>query len=288
MRILLFLFLWLAVTSAASAQWGPGGCAPAGPVGPTLPTWTLPQLPPSEPVYRWQLKPDGWYQLWRDGIQLGCWKADAGYVPLWVDGSWGPAGPPPVAPPQAPEPPASSIEQNFGVDLDKLGHDECKYKINGKPACRDEVVKALKNGHLDDDSKKPRLVIIGPGALRHQVLSDLKSSAELKSLTGNFVIQDYPPDHWHVAQAGFVTTGQPSIYLQLPQSDGKGKVLHHQDDYQGGAPALATAIRRADATYNPRNDPDLRTVLFDFCRVPVWAWIVVAIAITAILVRKKP
>ena len=75
--------------------------------------------------------------------------------------------------------------------------------------------------------------------------------------------------------AGFVTTGKPTIYVQAPD----GKVLHRQDDYQGGAPELAEAIRRIDPNYDPKKDFDLRKLLRipnPLSKVPVAAWLLAA------------
>ncbi len=273
----------LLAAAPAVAQWGRGGCAPAGPVGSSL-------LAPA-PAYRWQPTPSGWYQLWRDGEQLGCYHPAHGYVKLLAvaPDEWSPPCTPPVSPPVPRAVSAAApVGQNFGVELDKLGQGGCAYKINGQPAGRAEVIQLLSKSNLEDDSRKLRLVVIGPEDVRRQVLADVRGNPELARLTRDFLVQEYAPEHWHVAQAGFATGGRPSIYLLLPQADGKGKVLHHQDDYQGGAQALARAIRRADPSYDPTKDPDLRTGAIDFSRVPPWAWIVAAVAVTALLARNKP
>ena len=50
-------------------------------------------------------------------------------------------------------------------------------------------------------------------------------------------LRGYPPNHWSL-EPGFVTTGSPTIYCQAPS----GKVLHRQDDYQGGGEELSEAL----------------------------------------------
>jgi hypothetical protein len=49
------------------------------------------------------------------------------------------------------------------------------------------------------------------------------------------------------------------IILQAPpDAKGKGVVLHLQKDYSDGPHGLAKAIRKADSSYDPKKDPDLR------------------------------
>jgi hypothetical protein len=66
-------------------------------------------------------------------------------------------------------------------------------------------------------------------------------------------IRDYDPKSWELS-CGFKTDGDPTVYCQAPS----GKVLHRQDDYQGGPDALIGALRKAKANYDPKRDPDLR------------------------------
>jgi hypothetical protein len=171
------------------------------------------------------------------------------------------------------------------VDLDKLSQGDCNYKINGQHCQREEIVQALQKSNLADDSAKLRLVIIGPDAARKKVLDDLHNNPALAQLTRDYIIQDYPPDHWHVKDAGFKTDGQPSIYLQAPEPDGKGKVLHRQDDY-AGPDQLATALRRADPNYTPAADPNLtrQTITWKELQtllqsVPLPLWLLVGVVL---------
>jgi hypothetical protein len=43
-----------------------------------------------------------------------------------------------------------------------------------------------------------------------------------------------------------------------PDARGRGRVLHVQHDYNDGDGGLAKAIRMADPSYDPKEDPDLR------------------------------
>lgn len=110
---------------------------------------------------------------------------------------------------------------------------------------------------LSDDSAKPYLTVIGPQAQRAQVLADLDSSPALAPFKGRYHARGLDPSDWMVKGMGFVTTGQPTIYVQ----SSTGQVLHRQDDYQGGAEGLAKALsgvqglRKPDPTYDPSKDP---------------------------------
>lgn len=158
--------------------------------------------------------------------------------------------------------------QNFGVDQTKLGGLEA-YKINGKPVTKAQAEKAIQGGQVPDDAHKLRLTVIGQESERKQVLADLAASPALVPFKDKLLVQAYAPDHWAVAQAGFVTTGKPTVYLQAPD----GKVLHRQDDYQDGADGLAKALRKADPDYKPDKDQDKRKdpVLPGLPELPPWA-----------------
>lgn len=189
-------------------------------------------------------------------IVMACGESRAG---------WGPAGCGPVGLPivilQTPkaEPKIETREQpkdNFGIDLDKLRAEtrDASYTIKGQPVTRAEMVLALTQGGLADDTHKLRVTVIGGESDRKAVVNDLAASTELAPYRDAMLVQAYAPDHWAVRDAGFVTTGKPTIYLQ--RSD--GKVLHRQDSYSGGAAQLAEAIRRVRPDYDPKKDPDAR------------------------------
>jgi hypothetical protein len=207
--------------------------------------------------YEWHTFPDDADQLslWRDGRQLGNWRISTReYLPLVAPGTWGDPCPPPYPPPQdviAPGKVELDGTINFGLEracLPAAG----KHLLNGKEVSKDELLQALGPLRLTDDSQWPSLTIIGPEAARHKVLSDLQSSPFLAPWKDRLKVQDYAPDHWAVRDAGFVTTGQPTIYCQAPD----GTVLHRQDEYRGPA-ALAEVLRQVDPHYQPEKDPDL-------------------------------
>jgi hypothetical protein len=266
--------------------------------------WLL--LPaPLNAAYEWRSFADDKDQiaLWRDGRQFGNYRfSTREYFPLLASGVWGAPCEPPYPPPcrccqgcrcegdcQCPQGkpccdgcrciyPTAKVEPdgtlNFGLDLARIppgrGH-----ILNGKEVSKDELLKAIGKPPLPDDSNWLCLTIIGAEAARQQVLDDLRSSPALAPWKDKIKVQDYPPDHWAVKDAGFVTTGNPTIYCQTPD----GKVLHRQDDDRGPE-ALAEALRKADATYKPEKDPDLNKPL---SRVPLVVWIAGGILLILLL-----
>lgn len=126
--------------------------------------------------------------------------------------------------------------------------------INGVEVTQAEAREAVRSGaRLPDRSGKLWLVVIGSEADRKAVLADLDKSPALAPWKGRLLVQDYAPDEWAV-QVGQKTGGKPTIYIQAQDR----KVKHRQDEYVGGAEALAGALRKTDPTYDPNKDPDLR------------------------------
>lgn len=142
---------------------------------------------------------------------------------------------------------------NYGVDADKLEPGP-KYKHNGQEISREEALRILGDKQLPDDKSLLRVTVIGDEARRKQVLDDLKTSPALAAWKDKIVVKAYDPVHWAVKDSGFVTRGDPVVYVQDPS----GKVLHRQVDYADGADGLALALRKADPNYKPDQDPDRR------------------------------
>ena len=177
---------------------------------------------------------------------------------------------------------------NFGIMQAKLNGTTAHHSINGQAVSETDAMAALQ-GKLTDDSQKLRLTIIGPESLRRPVLVDFESNPNLAALKDKVLVQSYDPSHWAVANAGFRTTGQPSIYLQAPD----GKVLHRQDEYRG-PDELAEAIRKADPNYKPELDPDLNKntphsvpSTFDLSRVQGWCGGACAACIAFLIFRRR-
>jgi hypothetical protein len=173
---------------------------------------------------------------------------------------------------------------NFGVDMDKLAGSE-RYSLNGTDVTQDKARRLIEGrGQVPNDASWPRLTVIGSQADRQKVQEDFRNSPPLAGFRNAVVVQDYDPKDWPVAQSGFVTVGQPTIYFQSPD----GKVLHRQDDYADGPEGLATALRRADPGYKPGADPDKRkSPAIDLTHIPPLAWIFGAGALLVLLRRGK-
>jgi hypothetical protein len=102
------------------------------------------------------------------------------------------------------------------------------------------------------------------------VADDLAHHPALAPWRDRLLVQAYCPGAWAVAGVGLQAGGRPTLVLQdAPGPGNRARVLHRQDDYAGGAAALAGALRRADPSYDPATDPDLRRPAVP--DLPCWA-----------------
>lgn len=167
----------------------------------------------------------------------------------------------PVAPPIAVAPPAAAFppvppilrpnnQLPTGVAADRLAPAGVeKYSVNGEESGRQAAYQALGGADLADDSKKPTVTVIDADKTRRA-----DTVAKLRAALGDKVkIGEGPPDDFWF-ESGFVRTGQPTIYAQLPD----GTVTHRQDDLAGGVELAITAIRKGLPDYDPAKDPDMR------------------------------
>ena len=215
--------------------------------------------------------------LWRGNVQVGGYSVSRKlYLPI-VAGRWGRACDPPIA---VPEPEARLVGQTAlptGVEWDKIGKGE-KYHCSGKVCTKAEAYDLLKKDaggkQLPDDIKKFRLTLIGPVEARAKVEQDLAlpENADIREAT---LLWSVPPDHWSVADVGFVTTGSPTVYLQAPGGKDQLRV-----DSAPGAP-LFGEIRRRIAGYDPKKDPGLSS------DQPYWLLAVGGAVLLAGLAHKK-
>lgn len=270
------------LTAAVAGSWGGGSCQQfAGPA--PMPMMQSPTVPAAGQW--WIENAPGELALFRDGRQIGYWRqAERLYYPL-SGGVFGeptdkvPAILPPRFRKDCDCSPACSCgdackcgngkpccnsckcilrgestraESNYGVVAEKIVPGT--RRLNGVDISRKTAFEVVKSAKLPDDKGKQHLTIISADtAKRKRVLDDLDTSADLGTWKAKLLVQDYSPDEWPLAP-GFWTKGDPTIYVQADD----GKVLHRQDDYNDGPAGLAKALRKADPSYDPAKDPDLR------------------------------
>ena len=160
----------------------------------------------------------------------------------------------------------------FGVNVTRLTG-QTHYWLGGKEVPRGRIEQAVGDARVPDHAGKLHVTVIGTG--RQAVLDDLAKNPALEPWRARVVARGYDPADWQVAGTGFVARGSPTIYVQ----DFAGRVLHRQDDYAGGAEALARALedcqrlRKPSPDYRPDRDIDRRIVrvLPILPRVPVGA-----------------
>lgn len=227
------------------------------------------QSPKTGPVFTWKKAQSDTDQLllWKDGKQIGNWSIKAQtYWPCTRSG-WGPQCDAPF-----PVPAWAVVEDdepwwvedvapshNFGIQRPPERRERetsgerrgAVMEINGSPATRAEVVRALEKG-VPSDANKYRLTIIGHDAERHKVEKDWVAHAgDLKDKT---LLWSVPPDHWSVHDnvtglPMFTNTGKPTVYV----TDHRGKVIYHEDDYLGAKDI--EAIRKRVDGYEASKDP---------------------------------
>ena len=215
--------------------------------------------------YEWKVIDANQAALYSAGKQLGVWiMARQCYRELLPDGNWS------ADQELSPFPPPEShlvkvieqIEQNFGLDRSRLDRGVEKFWLGGREVTRKQAYTALSGAGKDliDDREKLRLTVIGTASECKAVIQDLETNPALSVFADTLLVQSYRPDNWAMKDIGFAP-GTPRIVVQGgPDFRGAGKVLHSQGDYEGGATALADALRRVRPDYDPNKDIDKRKV----------------------------
>jgi hypothetical protein len=261
-----------------------------------IPDAELPAQAPAfegAPLYwRFDAKDPDRVYLFSGSVQAGAYDYTGGYFRAYYadEDEWGSLNPqPPYAVPPRPAKPFSGKVPVVGGVVDygvswgslPLKEGQERFRINGKVVTRQAAFAALGCGqcpgpgpcplrpgpqpgpapprpqpNLPDDSGLLRLTVIGADADRAKVLADLDAAPELAAWKGRLVVQDLPPGHVLLTDAGFSADPFQVIVQAPPDRDGRGKVLHRQTVY-GGAAQLAAALRKADPLYRPDLDPDL-------------------------------
>lgn len=235
--------------------------------------------------YRWLPYADGSgdYMLMRGNAHVGQWHAVKGV--FWprdpMTRSWGEACRPPIPPPVP----------NFGlIETDRPNRDRWSTPAGEIPAA--EAMTLLRNDPppaLPDEAKRRRVLVIGTADQTAAVQAAWQSDNALSPWRESVTFQAIPPGDWRLEGCGFQTAGSPVIYYL----DHDGTVMHRQDDFAGGAVALAEALRDADSSYDRLLDPDRRNPLSRiFARVkqiPAGVFVVVilgCVAAVLLLLRK--
>ena len=213
--------------------------------------------------YEWRIIDAEQVALYSGAQQRGVWiRARQSYRELLPDGNWGADQElAPIAPPETHlMKMIEQKEQNFGLDRSRIDSGVEKFWLGGREVTRKQAYSAIEGTGKDliDDREKLRLTVIGTVSECSSVMKDLESDPALKALAETMLVQSYRPDSWAVKDIGLLP-GSPRIIVQGgPDSRGAGKVLHSQGDYDGGAKALADALRKVRPDYDPKRDADLR------------------------------
>jgi len=227
--------------------------------------WGTPSSAAVAAPYEWRIIDANQAALYSAGKQLGVWiMARQCYRELLPDGNWSADQElSPFAPPASHTVKViEQQEQNFGLDRSRLDRGVEHFWLGGREVTRKQAYSAIegKGKDLIDDREKLRLTVIGTASECKAVIADLESNPALSVFADTLLVQAYRPDNWAVRELGFLP-GSPRIMVQGgPDFRGAGKVLHSQGDYNGGAQALADALRRVRPDYDPNKDVDKRKV----------------------------
>lgn len=167
---------------------------------------------------------------------------------------------------------------NFGLDVTKLGNAP-QARLRNQPISREQAMQLIEDGI--PDSNRRRIVVIGTPAERKPVMDQIRG--EFAGVVGDVIVQEYDRGDWQVKDAGFVTTGQPTIYGLEPD----GKVIFRQDDAFGLQKNIEQ-LRKPDPNYDPRKDADGRkTVSSEDSTYMIVGLVVVLLVLFAVLPTQK-
>lgn len=199
----------------------------------------------------------GQWALFLDGQHVGTYDPDTGiYWPRDPQTEeWGHVAGVNDIPEDAGMPPG--VVANYGVRRSKFSSKE-RYSLNGSEVSRETVVERLLQTdepiggkQIPDDGSLPRITVAGS---KDRIAPVLAALAKWKD---RYVISDYRPDAWQLTRQGFLTSSDPTIYVQ----DASGTVLRRLDGYSGDQAALDKVLEecvdlasRRPKPYNPHND----------------------------------
>lgn len=263
MRFPLALIIALVAVTGADAQCVNGRCS----IAPRSSYVSFASAPAPAAPYVWAYSDDKTEAyLYRGDVQVGGYNyVDRVYRRLTPEGWSEPTTPPVMIPADvrpAVGPEYSPVAgDNFGVDSTKIhppGNGGSTYTHKGRPISRSEARELVAaDPQIPDETGKLRVTVIGVPSDRAAYVAayNAPAAADVRART---VLWEMAPDHWTVAEYGFVAAGKPTVYVQTIDADGRGgKVLHRQDTYVVGDKSI-DAIRRAIKTYDSTKDLDLR------------------------------
>jgi len=263
-------------------QWGTSDCGPVGParisrLSPTRISRLQHESGGAAPVLfdvpvtsvvgdgnEWRLLSgdENRVYLYRHGVQVGGWdKLEKRWMDYDAAGNHWKDGYPPWH--------VDSISGNkngatgqafFGVDRTKVPQTETLW-INGHRVNGKSIQEALGADMLSDDSSKPRITLAGTKDICDRVLLDMKSHADMASMSGKFLVQAYRPGAWPTEV--FRRPAGEEFFLSIsgpPDKKSKCIEYHLQTAYEGPerlAQAMNSVLRRIDPNYDPNKTPDL-------------------------------
>lgn len=206
--------------------------------------------------------------------------------------------PKPETPPVTPEeklPRRRDEIIDFGLDVSKLNRTGKHYLLNGQEVSREKALQALEpfsdSRRLPNDEHKFFLVLIGSPEETSRIERELTTHQNFSPLQDRLLIRCFAPDSPAIVNRGFVTTGNPSIYLMHPS----GQVLaRNLDGRYLGPETLIQSLLVATRPYFPDKDPPLAPQSSPWDRlhpilrdVPVWVWIAVAGLVILLISRRS-
>lgn len=250
---------------AMASQCGPGGCPAPLRYLPTYrpdsqlqvfvqPQAALAPAPAPLPAY-------GWHRTTYNGLSFKVWGfiTDRGLIEWSTDlrenqdNYWAARDAQQKAkakaskPEPKPEPKAEQLAVNYGVDPSKLNRREV-YTANS-PEAQSFVVQA--QAAAEGKSDRIYLTVIGAPEDRKGIADDWRNSPQFRPWQDRVWFQEFARGDWQVKdELGYEGKGKPTVLVQKPG----GAVVLRATQYSGPTPIL-TALRKADPSYRPNDDP---------------------------------
>lgn len=147
--------------------------------------------------------------------------------------------------------------KNFGIKVDELPKGAGTITI-GPGVHRDFVGPIEQVKPLEDDSKKPYIVVVGDEAYQAKAKQALAAIPEVTA----FHVGYYEPSQWQTKDVAY----PPGVTIcGPPNAPGKSRACHYQADLEGLDKPIsveAGALRRPAPDFDRKLVPDLRKKLF--------------------------